>query len=272
MIHSAGSSYVALTNPNGDVYYNADGLAIARGQVSGASCIDKFGKAPDFDTADGFVTIYDGANDALLGSAMQYTYSATANIDRISSDNGGDNQDIEIQGLDSTFALLTQTVTLTNQTPATIPTALIRVFRMKNVGTTNNAGNIYCFVNSAVTSGKPNTQTNIRASIQIGLNQTLMAVYTIPAGKTGYMDSFNVGIASAIKTSAHIVHLLARPTGQVFQIKHATAVNGAGTSHIQHRFPEPPSFAEKTDIELQVNTDANAAAVSGGFAIRLFDN
>ena len=37
------------------------GLAIAKGDVTGHTFIHKFGAAPDFDVADGFVTVWDGA-------------------------------------------------------------------------------------------------------------------------------------------------------------------------------------------------------------------
>jgi len=39
------------------------GLAIAKGNVVGTGFIHKFGNAPDFDTTDGEVTIWDGAED-----------------------------------------------------------------------------------------------------------------------------------------------------------------------------------------------------------------
>ena len=69
----------ALTGVNGDgTWYNVktttdgnlatvdrgNGLSIASGEVTGSAFIHKFGQAPDFDISDGFVTIWDGADDA----------------------------------------------------------------------------------------------------------------------------------------------------------------------------------------------------------------
>ena len=99
--------------------------------------------------------------------------------------------DIEVQGLDTNWDLVTQTITLTGQTRKALTTDLIRVFRMKNVGATAFVGNVFCYVNGGGLSvGVPDTEADVRAVMQIGNEQTLMALYSIPNGKTGYLSSF----------------------------------------------------------------------------------
>ena len=248
-----------------------NGLSIAKGDVVGTSFIHKFGNAPDYDTTDNEVTVWDGANDADQ-AVMSYTYSTTADIDRISSSNNGDTQDIEIQGLDSNYDLVVQTITLTGQTPVALTTNLIRVFRLKNVGSTDIAGFVYCFVNVATTGGVPNTSANIRAVITNGNNQTEMALFTIPANHVGYMRSFFASTAGASKSSNYIMRIFARPFGQVFQLKHRTALSDAGASWLQHEYIEPEVFAAKTDIEMTTQmtaTGASEASTSAGFDIVL---
>jgi hypothetical protein len=256
---------------------NSSGLSIAEGKVTGKTFIHKFGEAPDFDTGDLEVTIWDGADDALLsGAAMKYTYSTSADIDTISSSNNGDTVDIEIEGLDTNWALVTQTITLTGQTDATLTTALIRVFRMKNVGATDLSGVVYLRTNgSSQTLGVPDTASTVRAIINNGNNQTLMALYTIPAAKTGYLRDWYAAIAGASKTSNYKIRLKARPSGQVFQLKHTSALSENGSSSIQHKYEEPEVFAAQTDIELTAQITANsitAANISGGFDIVLVDD
>ena len=255
---------------------NIDGLDIAKGDVVGTTYVHKFGEAADFDTGDNEVTVWDGANDALLGGgAMPYTYSATADIDTISS-SAGDTVDIEVQGLDTNWALVTQTKTLTGTTDAELATPLIRVFRMKNVGATALSGTVYLRTNgSAATSGVPDTANTVRAIIGIGNNQTLMAVYTVPAGKTAYMDSFYAGTSGANKTTNYRIKLLARPTGTVFQVKHVSSLAQDGTSHFKHPHYVPKVFAAKTDIEITAQILAagvTAAGVSSGFDLILVDD
>ena len=247
-----------------------NGLAIAKGDVTGTSFVHKFGEAPDFDISDGYVPIWDGANDGTV-NIMEYTFSTTADIDSLISSDNGDTVDIEIQGLDSNWALTTQTITLTGQTRAALSTSLIRVFRMKNVGSTDLAGIVSCYVNSAAPGGVVTDTTKVRALIDDGNNQTLMAIYTIPAGKTGYMRDWYASI-SRTRNTLSTVRLLARTFGGVFQVKHVSSVDNTGTSYIQHIYNEPEVFAEKTDIMIKANCSTDQTGVSAGFDIVLIDD
>jgi len=276
--HSAPSEFGIVTNDSsaylGKVAVGSSvsfGLEVAQGDVGGTSFIHKFGKAPDFDINDGFVTVWDGSDDGDIDQTI-YQYSTTADIDTISSSSASDVQVVEIQGLDSNFLVNLQTATLAGQASTMLVTPLVRVFRMKNIDSSNINGHAYCYVNTTATAGVPDEPTFVRAIMQPDLNQTLMAVYTVPAGKTAYMSNFYFGVAGAIKTSAHVMHLIARPDGQVFQIKHASSVIADGTSHFQHFYDVPEVFQEKTDIEMQSDTDTNVAAVAGGFDLTLVDN
>lgn len=251
---------------------NSSGLAIAKNDVTGTSFIHKFGAAPDFDVADGFVTVWDGADDGDIAQ-MNYIYSTSAAIDSISSSNSGDTGiTIEIQGLDSDYDLVTQTATLDAvdaQTKVSLSTSLIRVFRLKNTSSTDLVGNVYVYEDDTTTGGKPDDLSLVRAVIENGNNQTLMAVYTIPNGYTGYMRDWYASTAGAKRDSSHTIKLLARPFGQVFQLKHISNIDVNGTSYIQHKYEEPEIFEAKTDIEMQMDTDQDIAGVSAGFDIVL---
>lgn len=255
------------------------GLAIAEGSVQGHTFVHKFGNAPDFDTGDNEVTIWDGANDALLGGgAMSYTYSSSADIGLLSSSNAGDSQDIEIQGLDTDGNLLTQTFTLNGQTDVDLSSTgsdYKRVFRMKNVGSTDIAGVVYLRINgSAQSGGVPTVANTVRAIINGSNNQTLMALYTIPKGRTGYMRSFFAAEAGGKKSTNYIIKVKAKPKGQVFQVKHKTAVSSGATSSFQHTYVEPEVFTSETDIEISAQiTEASITAgdVAAGFDIVLVE-
>ncbi len=253
-------------------------LEIARGNISGMAFVHKFGEAPDFDTGDNFVTVWDGARDGGAVDLNVYVYSATANIDSLSSSDDTDTQDIEVQGLDGNYLPVTQTITLTGQTTKSLDTNLIRVFRLKNIGSTNLAGNLYCYVSGGtVTAGVPITDADCRAIISLhpnnkSHNQTLMAVYTIPAGKIGYLSQFYASTIGGVKTSINELHIEIRPFGQVFQTKHTGAIIGTGTSHFAHRYDIPEVIPAKADIEVTSNTDVSAAGISAGFDLILVDN
>jgi len=251
------------------------GLNRARGRVQGQSFIHKFGNAPDFDTGDGEVSLWDGANDASI-DAMTYTYSTTNDIDSVISSSVTDVGAVEIQGLDVNYDLTNQTVTLNGQTRVAIPTTLRRVFRMKNVGATNFVGNVCTYITNAPTSsGVVDLNTDVRSCVDNGNNQTLMAIYTIPAGKTGYLRSFFAATSGGSRSTNYKIRLKARSLGGVFQLKHINALVDSGSSHFQHEYVEPEVFAEKTDIEMTAETTEGAitgSGVSGGFDIVLVDN
>ncbi len=246
------------------------------GNVVGTTYMHKFGIAPDYDQADGFVTVWDGAEDDVVWENMVYTYSSSADIDFIVSENDGDTQDVEVHGLDTNWDLVVQTITLTGQTPSALTTDLIRVFRMINVGSSNNAGHIFCYKSGGtVTAGVPQTATDIRAIIQPGNNQTLMSIYTIPNGKRGYITNFYASTHGAGKTATFDLHFLVRPLGQVFQLKHTSSSFETGTSHWIHRYDVPELVLGKSDIEIRTNTLGSVitgATMSTGFELIIVDD
>jgi hypothetical protein len=235
--------------------------------------VNKFGAAPDFDTGDNFVDVWDGSNDA-APNLMQYTWSTSALITQLSSSSGSDTEPIEIQGLDASYNLVVQTITLTGQTIAELTTPLIRVFRLKNVGTANLVGTVYCHETGTVSSGVPTTLSKTKAMITIGNNQTLMAIYTIPAGYTGYLQEIYANGANGTfnNLGQSIIKLFARPFGQVFQIKHVGSINSAGTSSMRKQYKNGPTFSEKTDIIIRVDSTVDASAIAAGFDIKLVKN
>jgi hypothetical protein len=253
---------------------NSSGLSIAEGNVTGKTYEHKFGNAPDFDQADGVVTVWDGADDGHVNQ-MAYVYSSTADIDSISSDSAADTMEITVYGLDASYAEQSETVTLSGQTKVALANNYLRVFRMVNTNSSDNVGHIYCYVDTAITAGTPDDPTKVRAIIQPGNNQTLMAVYTIPAGKTGYIRDWFASTAGGNKNSNYPIEFRARPIGGVFQLKHISSLSDNGSSAIQHKYEEPEKFPEKTDLEMRCSALAagvTEASVSAGFDVVLVDN
>lgn len=255
---------------------NSSGLAIAKGDVTGHSFVHKFGNAPDFDTGDGEVTVWDGAEDGTTWELMDYVYSTTADIDSISSSDAGDAHDIIVEGLDTNWAFVSQTATLNGQARVALGTSLLRCFRAYNDNGTNLAGHVFIYVDGLLTGGVPNTNADIRAIIDPMNQQTEMAVYTIPAGKTGYMRDWYISTSGGSKASSYVFRLKAKLFGKVFRIKHTSSMEALAPVPYQHKYEEPEVFPEKTDIEMTVASIASPAttqnAVSAGFDIVLVDN
>ena len=227
-------------------YITDQHINIARGLIRGASHINKFGY--NSSVSSNFETVWDGSNI--------YTYISTAGTAVVTSSNTGsdNNGTVEIQGLDSNYNA--QTVTAIIGGSATTET-FIRVFRVRmltaNTGTTN-VGTITVTVDS--TSA---------AIITAGKGQTLMAVYTIPAGKKGYLLKFQGNLEKAKESEFQI---MSRPFGGAFNVK---GKFGSSGDVVDYDYPIPLEFTEKTDIEVQVKAGATTAA-GALFDILLLDN
>lgn len=253
----------------------SSGLSIAQEIVSGLSFIHKFGNAPDFDTTDGEVSVWGGAEDGTAWELMKYVYSTTADIDSISSSAIGDNQEIVISGLDANYQLVTQPVTLNGRNRVALTTSLIRVFRAYNNGSTVITGHVIIYVNTALTAGVPTDKTKIRAVVDPLNQQTTMAIYTVPAGYTGYMRDWYASTAGASKNSDYIIRVISRDFGKIFRAKHVSAISDNAISSYQHLYTEPEKFLEKTDIEIRAQSTglgATGISISAGFDIVLVEN
>jgi hypothetical protein len=110
-----------------------------------------------------------------------------------------------------------------------------------------NAGVIYAGTGT-VTTGVP---ANIYATINgDGTNQTLMALWTVPAGYTAYLTQYDISNGTTSNTPAVCKLLLvARPFGEVFQAKDVKSLTTG--MHIENTILTPLKFTEKTDIEVR---------------------
>ena len=104
-------------------------------------------------------------------------------------------------------------------------------------------------------------------------NQTLMAVYQVPTGVTGYMLDFGAALNRAGSANADI-DLFSMPFGEVFQIKHTTGLDNAGTSSFLHNFMAPMAdeFTEKSIIRMDSGAVANNTDISAHFSLLLVTN
>jgi len=242
--------------------------------LSKTSAVNKFWNAPDFDTWDGEITIWDGAEDWAAFELMNYVYSTTADIDSISSGNAWDTQDIEVQGLDTNWDLVVQTITLTWQTRAALTTSLKRVFRAKNVWSVDLIWHVVVYKNWTLSWWIPVTNADIRAVIHPENNQTEMAIYTIPTWKTWYIRRIYANSSWWSRTTKYITRIKARPDWQVFQLKYKGAFDDDAQLEKPYEVLLWP-FTAMTDIEMTTEITAawvTAANVIWGFDILLVDD
>lgn len=250
-------------------------LAIAKGEVIGSSYVNKWGNAKDFDTADGEVNIWDGTEDGQPWEQMEYIFPTTATIDSVSSTSSSDvGISVDLNGLASDGTLLNQTVTLNGQNRVAI-TPMLRFSRGYNSNGTKFDGHIIIYENGTISGGVPTDSTTIKGVIHPDEQQTEMAVYTIPAGKTGYLTSGYCSTAGANKSSNYIIKLKTRQENGVFRTQQKVSISDNGTSFISFDYPVPQKLEALTDIVITAQMTVpggTGASISAGFGIILVDN
>lgn len=242
--------------------------AVNMGLVPGHSPIDKFGYNP-------LITSASDPEDIWEGSRL-YTYDAadTAPIVSLASSEAADTQDIKITGLDIDGQEVEQTLTLTGTTRVALTTALWRVYRLENESATDLTGNVYCYIGTG-TVPTAVTEPEVRAVIINGNNQTLMALYTVPAGKVGFLYRGEIGMQFAgspgAGTQAAVLCYKSRRLGGAFKVKKVVTLINLGTSVFQDVRSFPDIVPALTDIRLCAETVSDDMGIWGTFDFLLVD-
>lgn len=177
----------------------------------------------------------------------------------VSADPADIGQEITVVGLDENFSSKQQTINLNGTTNLALNGSWSRVFRVYNSGSIELAGDISVL----------NVNGDIYAYLMPENNQTLMALYTIPAEYTGYLMKFH---CSAQNTSSaainYTIHLKTREFGKVFRTRKIISCSTNQSDEETLLFPlELPA---KTDIIFQIiGADGNGGAVNADFDIAL---
>ena len=118
----------------------------------------------------------------LTTGTLNETYVSTNIITTISSSSASDTGQVKVEGhtiSGGNFTFVTQTITLTGQTQATLATPLARCTRINNAGSSDLVGDIYVYQDDTSTSGVPDTATKVHCEVRAGMNQSEKASTTI---------------------------------------------------------------------------------------------
>ena len=221
----------------------AANITLAAGLLEGYSHVHKFG-ATDGDVTSG--SVWDGKDGSVV-----YPYPAAGVLSITSTLNAG--AAVQVEGLDENYNSQVEVVPIGGTGTMTFS----RVFRAFMIDTNNDA-DVEINLNGALV-----------AKILQDLAQTLMSVYTVPAGKTAYLLDLHMGSDKASTNTAMTYRLFARPFGGTFNIK--CNFNAAGGQSLDIDYQVPLRFEEKTDLRVDV-VAGQATQVSATFDLILVDN
>jgi hypothetical protein len=234
-------------------YLEEEKIKISRGMVKDASFIHKFGAVPAMSQSSSG-TVWD-KNDTIYPWSAWNT-SSNVNVDAASASDVG--KHVTVVGLDANYNQMSETITLVGQNNNYSSNTFSRIFRAFVSDGEENAGQI--------TIQKNTTDVAI---ISTTYSQTLMAIYTVPAGYTGYIYK---GTCSAQAGADGTAGMFIRYFGQTaFRIGHSFEVSGAGGQYT-YDFSFPIPVPEKSDIDIRITTRTNNGRYTAAFDLLLVKN
>jgi len=257
---------VNLADEDGNIinsFAAASNIVISAGDLTGYSAINKFGRNPNIGGAPETIWMYGGRYVYLTSPSTVYAHSA----DTADSVSGTGARTVTIQGLDGNYESIEETVTVRSGVATTAQ--FLRVFRafvVTSGSTGTNEGNIIISTGAAGTGTVLADIGTIGTGTTYGLGQTNLALYTIPAGKTGYLTAWNIGVGSY--NDAVTVTLLSREFNSAFRTRDIMDVPGG--SHVRN-YSVPIKLPEKTDVEI-IGIATTGTNISSSFDIILVDN
>lgn len=231
-------------------------LNIARGLVKGTSFNHKFGAVPAL-SINTTGSVWDVEDTLYPWTALDTP--AVVNVER--TDVADEGHTVTIQGLDSDYNFVEETITISGTD--TLGTTLFR-----------RVNRAFCTAGGATNAGDINIEAGaaggtVVARITEDKGQTLMAVYTVPAGYTAYITQ---GVASVQAGGNATGDMMIRRFGQdTFRVGHSFEVTATGGSYF-YPFSVPVAVPEKSDIDIRAKAAGNNSRVTAAFDMILIKN
>lgn len=230
----------------------AERINIAKGQVLNTSFNHKFGAVPAL-SVNTTGTVWD-INDTVYPWAT-YATADVVNIERNSASDDG--KQITVQGLDADYNFVEETITIVGADTVG-STEFLRVNRAFVEDGETNVGDI------DIEYGAAGGTTIARITAAKG--QTLMAVYTIPAGYTGFLTKGTCSVQSGGSASGD---MMVRYFGSSsFRVGHSFEVTADGGQYL-YEFTIPIPIPEKSDIDVRAKAAGNNSRVTVAFDLIL---
>lgn len=232
-------------------------LEVARGNVTGMTALNKFGRNTDIDT--GTEDVWDGGGTWVWPTAARVHNIASSSANDASPAGTGA-RTLLISGLDTNFAEISETITMNGTSNVATSNSYIIIFRMKVV--TAGSGR----VNAGTITATAQTDSTVTAQIGAGNGQTLMAIWQVPAGKSLYMTKYYVsvdGTTAAQITAALWATQYVSGSGHTWQLKHTQKFTNG--QELVYEFNPPFKIDEKSIVRIAVTSSANNQDVSAGF-------
>jgi len=239
-------------------------LQIARGQIPGHSVIHKFGRNPNVGGVPETIWEQGGVYTYLTVASTIYVYGADAQ----DGADGTGALTVTVQGLDADYNEIDETLTVDG---AVSTKSFLRVYRafVASAGSLQtNKGDIIISTGASGTGTVLAKIATIGTGTVYGQGQTNLALYTIPAGKTGFLTNWNVGVGAYNDSVTASLYTREVGNGLIFRTRDIMDVPGGIHPRI---YQVPFTLPEKTDIEVRAIA-STGTTMSSTFDIILLQN
>lgn len=236
-------------------YIDHDGIAISSGRAVKYSSNHKFGAVPSL-SINQTGSIWDIDDTLYPWSALDS--ADVVNIER--NDVADEGHTVTVQGLDENYNFQQEVITISG-------TDTLGTKRFKRV---NRA---FCTAGGATNTGNIDIEAGAAggttvARITAGKGQTLMAVYTIPKDKTGYLMKGTMTCQDGADASGNM--FVRYHEQDTFRIGHSFEVSGAGGQYM-YEFAVPIEIPSMSDIDIRASVRSNNARITAAFDLILVD-
>ena len=247
------TTYPNYTISNTENTYSAPWyMQVSRNLVPGASVVNIYGYQGALPNSSG-ATYY-----PVWENATTYTYPGSATTMLLWSSSASDtNVSILINGLDSSYNPLSETLVLTNGTTGvTTVNSYLRINGIQVTGSTNAVGTI-----NLGNAGK----TTYYAVIAVGNGKSQSTIYTVPNGYTFYLTRSNAYSNLNGNTAGNYVNyrvLTQNPAGLIQIVLQAPFDSAYQTLRVA-----PRAYPAKTDIQWQIAGNPASGTSSVGIGV-----
>jgi hypothetical protein len=226
-------------------------LQVSRGLVSGCTAINIFAASNNVGTGT-LQTLWENTG------TTSYAFPSTAAQMHITSSSATDTgtASVLINGLDSSWNLISETITLNGTTVLTTVNSYLRVNNMVMVtpatGQTSNVGTI-------TLKNLANSVTY--AQITPAYGRTAMSIYSVPSGYTLWVNNINIFSGDGNGGNAYINYQAKATNNNVTPANTITALNttfGLVYSVIR---TNPFPYTQKSDVQWQFSTNTGTHSV-----------
>lgn len=225
-------------------------LQVSRGQIPGHQFVHRMARVPEMSNNQ-TGTLWD-VNDTVYPWSAWDT-AGTISITRASASDADKN--VIVTGLDSDYNEFTETIALTAASGNTSVNSFKRIEAVRMNGTASNVGDI-TVLKGATTVAK----------IVAGVGQSLMGIYTVPAGYTAFLHQGVMTIQNGADATGTFYYRL---LGDRFFIGHTFEV---ASSEYHYGFTCPFAVPEKSDIDVRATVRTNNALVTAAYDLTLIKN